>query len=138
MIARVASTAPLTPPETGASTYSTPCPASSVCTRTAAAVPMVEWSTTSRVLRSEVSAISRAMDSDAPPSGTQRWITSTLPAKAAFDAASSAPCGARGLRPRRVVHHDAPPRLHEIRRHRSAHVAEADEADIVRCHAFAP
>ena len=72
MIARVALTAPLTPPETGASTYSTPCPASRSCTRTAAVVPMVEWSTTSRVLRSEAPATSRAIDSDARPSGTQR------------------------------------------------------------------
>ena len=42
MIDRVALTAPLTPPEMGASTYSMPCSASSACTRTAAAVPMVE------------------------------------------------------------------------------------------------
>ena len=42
MIESVAFTAPLTPPEIGASTYSMPCPANSSCTRRAAAVPIVE------------------------------------------------------------------------------------------------
>ena len=138
MIDRAALTAPRTPPETGASTYSMPCPASSSWTRTAAAVPMVEWShhETRPSIRC---AGDLARDRLRRPAVRHAQVNRLDPNRD-----RSVRCGGhrtpRCPRPgaRRVVHHHFPPRLHEVGRHRPAHVAEADESERARCHAVPP